>query len=73
MERRMCGIKKVDKITNYETRRTGGWDVGEIFKNLKWKYAGHIIRQEKDFEGKKLINWREKEGGEDHTPNGKMK
>ncbi len=61
MERRMCGISKVDKSTNCEIR-TGGKDVSEIIKNLKWKYAGHIIGQKKDRWGRKLLNWRPYEG-----------
>ncbi len=63
MGRRMRGIRKVDKITKCEIkRRTEGRDVDEIIKNLKWKYAGHIIRQEKDHWGRKLLNWRPYEG-----------
>ncbi len=58
MERRICGIRKVDKIMNCKIRTTGGRDVGEIIKNWKWKYAGYIIRQEKDCWGRKLLNWR---------------
>ncbi len=55
--------KREDKITNCETRRrTGGRDVDEIIKNLKWKYAVYIIRQKKDRWGRKLLNWRQYDG-----------
>ncbi len=58
MERQMCGIRKVDKITN--CKQEG--NVGEIIKNLKWKYSGDIVRQEKDRWGRKLLNWRPYKG-----------
>ncbi len=63
MARRMCGIRKADKIKNCGIRRTGGRDVGEIIKNLKWKYTGHIMRREKDRSGRTLLNWRPYDDG----------
>ncbi len=63
MARWMCGIRKADKIKNCGIRRrTGGTNLGKIIKNLKWKYTGHIMRQEKDRSGRKLLNWRPYDG-----------
>ncbi len=59
MERKICGIRKLEKITNKEIRKkTGGKDTGETIIKLKWRYVGHIVRDKKNKWGTKTLNWR---------------
>ncbi len=58
MERKICGVSKLQKITNEEIRkRTGARDISEITRKLKWRYAGHLARLQKDTWAKKVLEW----------------
>ncbi len=59
MERKICGIRKLEKITHKETRKkTGGKDTGETIIKLKWRYVGHIVGDKKNKWGRKISNWK---------------
>ena len=53
----MLGIKKIDKIRNSDIRgRSGMKDVGYIIKKQKFRYAGHVMRQEGRW-GRKILEY----------------
>ncbi len=59
MERKLCGIRKLEKITNKEIRKkTEGKIQGETIIKLEWRYAGHIAKDKKNKWGTKILNWR---------------
>ncbi len=59
MEKKICGIEKLEKATNKEIRKkTGRKDIGETIIKFKWRYRGHIVRYEKNKWGTKILNQR---------------
>lgn len=59
MERKMLGVTLRDKIRNSRIReRTKITDVVERVASLKWKWIGHVMRQEPDRWTQKVILWR---------------
>ncbi len=56
--KKICGVSKLPKITNEEIRkRTGARDSSEITRKLKWRYARHLVRLQKDTWAKKVLEW----------------
>jgi hypothetical protein len=59
MERSIMGIKKKDRVKNTRIREeTGTIDIGYAVKKLKWKYAGHMARSDKQRWNKITSEWR---------------
>lgn len=62
MERSMLGISLRQKIRNEEIRRqTKVRDVIEEYATMKWRWAGHVARQQHDRWSYKTTAWRPRE------------
>lgn len=58
MERIILGVRKMEKISNETIReRTKTTDIGYTIKKTKFKYAGHMIRGEKERWARKVTEW----------------
>lgn len=59
MERAMLGISLRDKVRNEEIRRRSGVvDVIERVAELKWRWVGHVARQNLLTWNNRLVHWR---------------
>lgn len=62
MERAMLGISIRDRIRNEEIRRrTKVTDVIRYMAEMKWRWAGHVARQDNSRWSNKVIHWRPRE------------
>ncbi len=62
MERRMMGITRCDRVRNKEIRRrTGVKDAINEASNLKWNWAGHIMRRPDKRWTKRVTEWQPRE------------
>ena len=56
MLRWMCGVTKLDKIRNERIR--GTTKVGEITKERRLKWYGHVMRREEHYVGRRAIKFK---------------
>ena len=63
MERKMLGIKLIDKVPNLEIRqRTKINDILEEITKLKWKWAGHVARMKDNRWTVRCTEWQVRDG-----------
>lgn len=63
MERSMLSIKKRDKIRLNTIRdKTKVWDITKTTRKLKWKWVGHMMREERGKWTKDITEWYPREG-----------
>ena len=63
MERKMLGIKLIDKIPNLEIReKTKVNDIIEEITKLKWKWAGHVARMKDNRWTIRCTEWQVRDG-----------
>ncbi|CAH2249803.1 jg6087 [Pararge aegeria aegeria] len=63
MERAMLGVSLRDRIRNVEIRRrTRVTDIAQRVANLKWQWAGHIVRRKDGRWGPKVLEWQPRTG-----------
>ena len=63
MERAMLGVSLRDRIRNEEIRRrTKVTDIALRISKLKWQWAGHIARRTDGRWGRKVLEWRPRNG-----------
>jgi hypothetical protein len=59
MERTMIGVSLRDKINHEQIRqRTKVTDINEKILKMKWRWAGHVARQDPNRWDTKIIGWR---------------
>jgi hypothetical protein len=59
MERAMLEVSLRDRIRNDEVRkRTKVTDIAQRIADLKWQWAGHIVRRTDGRWGEKVLEWR---------------
>ena len=63
MERAMLGVSLRDRIRNEEIRRrTKITDIAQRVAELKWQWAGHVVRTADGRWGPKVLEWRPRTG-----------
>ncbi|CAH2238553.1 jg6810 [Pararge aegeria aegeria] len=68
MERAMLGVSLRDLIRNEEiSRRTRVTDIAQRVAKLKWQWAGHIARRTDGRWGLKVLEWRPRTVGSQHS------
>ena len=63
MERKILGIKQIDKIPNKTIReKTGISDILEIITKTRWKWAGHVARMKDNRWTVRCTEWQVRNG-----------
>ena len=63
MERAMLKISRTDRVRNTEIReKTRLKDIGGAIIEIKWRWAGHLMRRNDGRWAKRIVEWRPRDG-----------